>query len=425
MNRKSINNWAMLLVAALLMMTVATACKQNKNASQDEVTQEEPEAMAEVTQEEMEALAEVLPKYSLFSSFQEGLAAVCDKKTDLWGFIDKSGNEVIPCKFDYVRFGFSDGVAIVEVEDGQFIIDRKGKKIAPIGLGYHNGFHEGLLGLISTSDEDGEKQGFLDKTGRMVIPATFDAVMTECSTPAFFNEGLAHLYDYESGKSIVIDKKGKTVFECDGRIQDFHEGLAAVWRNTSDREDEYEFRYGFVDKNGDEAIPFIFNRVGDFSDGLCWAETDDKCGFINHNGEFVLTDDYQTIVLYEDYECEEFELCPSFSEGLAWVCNKDGKFGYIDKKGKVVIPFRYKPGYDDEAELYDEQPCFDFHGGLARIWDNKTRLFGFIDRKGKEVFPCQFETAEDVSEGVALISRDGEYGFIDAKGNCTLDLGEL
>ena len=138
MNRKSINNWAMLLVAALLMMTVATACKQNKNASQDEVTQEEPEAMAEVTQEEMEALAEVLPKYSLFSSFQEGLAAVCDKKTDLWGFIDKSGNEVIPCKFDYVRFGFSDGVAIVEVEDGQFIIDRKGKKIAPIGLGYHN-----------------------------------------------------------------------------------------------------------------------------------------------------------------------------------------------------------------------------------------------------------------------------------------------
>ena len=138
-----------------------------------------------------------------------------------------------------------------------------------------------------------------------------------------------------------------------------------------------------------------------------------------------MTDDYQTIVLYEDYECEEFELCPSFSEGLAWVCNKDGKFGYIDKKGKVVIPFRYKPGYDDDAELYDEQPCFDFHGGLARIWDNKTRLFGYIDRKGREVFPCQFETAEDISEGLALISRDGEYGFIDAKGNCTLDLGEL
>ena len=417
MNRKSINNWAMLLVAAMLMITAATACKQNKSAGQ---TDEQAEDM----QETIEALAEVMDKYSVAYSFQEGLAAVCNKETDLWGFIDKSGNEVIPCKYVFVRNGFNDGVAIVEIDSEEHLIDRAGNEIAPIGLGYHEGFHDGLLGLISINGEDGEKQGFIDKTGQMVIPATFDAVMTECSAPAFFSEGLAHMYDYESGKTIVIDKKGKTVFECDGLAKDFHEGLAAVWRNISDSEDEYEFRYGFVDKNGDEAIPFVFNHVGDFSDGLCWAETDDKCGFINHNGKFKLTGDYQTIVLYADFECESDELCPSFSEGLAWVCNKDGKFGYIDEEGEVVIPFRYKPGYDDDAEVYTDQPCYDFHGGLARIYDAKKQLFGYIDRDGMEVFPCQFEQAEDISEGLALVVRDGNYGFIDANGNCTLDLDE-
>jgi hypothetical protein len=107
---------------------------------------------------------------------------------------------------------------------------------------------------------------------------------------------------------------------------------------------------------------------------------------------------------------------------LAWVCNKEGKFGYIDKTGKVVIPFRYEPAYDDGAELYYSQPCYDFHEGLARIYDRNASLFGFIDREGNEVFPFQFDDAYDLCEGLALVMRDGQYGFIDTKGNCTLNL---
>ena len=72
MNRKSINNWAMLLVGAVLMITAATACKQNKSAGQTD-------EQAEDTQETIEALAEVMDKYNMAYSFQEGLAAVCNK----------------------------------------------------------------------------------------------------------------------------------------------------------------------------------------------------------------------------------------------------------------------------------------------------------------------------------------------------------
>ena len=56
---------------------------------------------------------------------------------------------------------------------------------------------------------------------------------------------------------------------------------------------------------------------------------------------------------------------------------------------------------------------------------NKDGKFSYIDREGMEVFPCQFEHAEDISEGLALVVFDGAYGFIDADGNCTLDLDEL
>ena len=44
-----------------------------------------------------------------------------------------------------------------------------------------------------------------------------------------------------------------------------------------------------------------------------------------------------------------------FSEGLASV-NKDGKWGFIDKTGKVIIPFIY--------EIYNPE---EFHEGLVRM----------------------------------------------------------
>ena len=101
------------------------------------------------------------------------------------------------------------------------------------------------------------------------------------------------------------------------------------------------------------------------------------------------------------------------------MCNKEDKFGYIDHDGKVIIPFRYEPGMDEES--YTDQPVFDFHGGLARIWDKSTQKYGYINKQGDEVFPCQFDMAEDMSEGVALVQKGNLFGFVDAKGNSTFD----
>ena len=412
----------MLLVMALLMMVIGTACDQNNNGKQaSEPTVEQPEVM----QADMEALAKVMPKYSSVSSFSEGLAVVCDKETELYGFIDKKGNEVIPCQYYYISPDFNEGIAVVyKTGDEWSLIDKTGKEIATFGPpyrpGFHDGFHDGLMAIFNTDDD---KEGYIDKTGKVVIPAELDMDMCNGPISTNFSDGLRRWYDYNSQKSIFIDKTGNKVFECEGEAEDFSEGLAAVSRCTFDN-DDFVCRIGFVDRTGSEVIPFIFKHAGEFVDGLCWAETENSCGFINREGKFELTGDYKTLVLDEDIECGEYPLCPNFSEGLAWVCNKDGKFGYIDKTGQVVIPFRYEAAYEEGMEMYYQEPCHDFHDGLARIWDKTTDKYGYIDREGNEVFPCQFENAEDLSEGLAVVILDGKYGFIDAKGNCTLDLGK-
>src|SRR5260221_669420 len=73
---------------------------------------------------------------------------------------------------------------------------------------------------------------------------------------------------------------------------------------------------------------------------------------------------------------------------------KGGKFGFIDKTGKLVI----QPKYESAG---------DFSEGLASV--SIEGKFGYVDANGKEVIPFQFDAASAFSEGFAKISMATKY----------------
>ena len=96
------------------------------------------------------------------SGFSDGLARVeLDGK---WGFIDKSGKEVIPCVYDYA-WGFSDGLAVVELNGKWGFIDKAGKQLVPCV--YDNVYATAvdiLVGTVEGSDGK-ETKYYYDKNG--------------------------------------------------------------------------------------------------------------------------------------------------------------------------------------------------------------------------------------------------------------------
>lgn len=412
MNRTK-NLWMPAAMLALLLTagTTFAACNQNKSAAQVAET----EAEADVTPAQMEALKEALVRYDQVGSFSEGRAAV--KRGDLWGFIDREGKEVIPCVYYYVN-NFSDGLASVcKTDDTQLFIDREGNEVFNQTYVYSPySFNEGRLPYgVANETVDGEidfahfgYQGFLDKTGKEVIPADkYDLLIFEGPVYSAFSEGMCNMHKDDA--TVYIDLDGKELFTYHGNSGEFHEGLAYAWDGNG--------KCGFIDTTGKVVIGCQYDGVSDFSEGLAWVEKDDKCGYIDRTGKVVIPLEYDIIALYADTEGHE-TLCGQFRDGLAYVA-KNGKFGYIDQTGKVVVPFQYAPHQNEDNEWFDQQPAYDFSQGFARIW--KDGKYGFIDTTGKEVFPCQFEEAEDFSEGLALVRRDGKYGFINTEGKCTLD----
>ena len=98
-------------------------------------------------------------------------------------------------KYDYAG-GFKEGLAKVELKGKWGFVDATGKEVVPLkydGVGY---FHDGLAGVRL----DG-KEGFVNKKGEEVIPLKYDSVGS-------FDEGLAVVY-LNGGKWGFVDVTGK------------------------------------------------------------------------------------------------------------------------------------------------------------------------------------------------------------------------
>ena len=238
-----------------------------------------------------------------------------------------------------------------------------------------------------------------------------------------FSEGLAGVYIEGEGGG-YIDYTGE--FVIPNRLYDvgpFIDGIAIVALMVGD--EDYPFRYGLLNKNGELIVPIEYIWIGEAKEGLFPAQREviqgDKVeqevdaeqgvnveqeveidaglisvyGFLGSSGEIVIPFEYD----YAD----------TFSEGLA-VVSKDNMYGYIDKTGKTVIPFGY--------EL-----AFGFSEGLAAV--SEYGKYGFINQSGKIVIPIELDYASKFSEGLAFVAKSegggsANWGYIDKSGNTAI-----
>jgi hypothetical protein len=85
----------------------------------------------------------------------------------------------------------------------------------------------------------------------------------------------------------------------------------------------------------------------------------------------------------------------------------DGKYGYIDQKGKLVLKADYAGGSR-------------FSEGLAAVQLRKAERVGFIDETGNLVIPLQFDLADPFADGFAAVMKNRKWGYIDRTGQIVI-----
>ena len=333
-----------------------------------------------------------------------GLANVCKEK--LWGFIDEFGNDVIACKYDYdsqmnnsgswknsaylnyasdlyifkeagCRWD-NNGVAVI-LNGGLFgVIDKSGRQIIPckylsIGINY-NGSEE--LFVVKELNEQGEvKYGIVDNNEKVLLPSKYDEI-------GKISEGVVTVK--KDNKYTYWSVFGGFIWSFEyEKVSEFSNGIACVKQNG---------KYMYINKFEKKVLPQVYDDASLFSDlGLAVVKGNGKYGCINRDGIYVIPAEYDYIF--------------SFEEGFA-VAKKNQKFGVINIKGDIIVPFEFdainlntkeglscvlknkKYGFaDNNGKIVI--PCIydyaeNFKDGLAKVIKGKRT--GIIDRFGNSTF---------------------------------------
>lgn len=169
----------------------------------------------------------VIPvKYGSLGDFNEGFAFATYASQDMdykYGLIDKNNKEVIP--FMYQQMGnFSEGLVAVQKEGKWGYVNKENKPVIAIDLDYEqvNDFSNGLAAVFDfEQNSDNMKYGYIDKTGKLVIPMSFTRVYWDDSEGKIdFKNGYALVNDSE-GRQFCIDTKGKEA-ECPAGTDSSH-----------------------------------------------------------------------------------------------------------------------------------------------------------------------------------------------------------
>ncbi len=84
----------------------------------------------------------------------------------------------------------------------------------------------------------------------------------------------------------------------------------------------------------------------------------------------------------------------------------NGKVGFKDQSGRVVIPAKYERGIASE-------------GVVSLMLNGK---WGVVDTKGNTVIPFKYDFIDGFKEGLARVELNGKYGFIDTRGSTVIPL---
>ncbi|WP_169391398.1 MULTISPECIES: WG repeat-containing protein [Psychrobacter] len=149
-----------------------------------------------------------------------------------------------------------------------------------------------------------------------------------------------------------------------------------------------------------------FDQVGtwELSEGLLPVSKNGKIGYLNTQGKLVVPTVYDSV---GDEDNKYDESWANLVDSGRITVKKNGKFGVIDTNNKTIVPFNKYAKIDG------------FFDGRAVVFSAKSQKYGVINTSGKEVVAPIYDNVygtlggnEGYSEGLAGVLKGKNWGFV-------------
>ena len=322
-------------------------------------------------------------------------------KNGKYGLIDCDGNKILECEYDSINSLKSVERNLVVGKEGKVgLVNNVGQTIIPMEYKNIKILEEGYKDEYIVVDEN-DNEGVISTSGTLIVTPAYKEIKYLNSNEIYAakiddkwtlinkkGEVLNNEYDdytYSKGDYVIVQKDGKygiitTAGEV--KIEPTYEEL------------EYAFsvyyiaklnsKYGVINTDNTSVIPLEYLNITCMEDKeiLIADRTETETVLFDSNltekltGIFVYEQDYIKARIdgedkYYTYKFEEKDIKDVLTKNTLYVSKKDGKYGFVDKQGNVVVDYIY-----DEAK---EQNIY----GFAAIKLNG--FWGSINRNGRVV----------------------------------------
>ena len=158
--------------------------------------------------------------------------------------------------------------------------------------------------------------------------------------------------------------------------------------------------------SGKLVVPPSYGSIDPFSEGYARVCSNGKCGYINPAGELVIP-------------CEYGVLSQQVSEGVVWLQEVTGKTNGIPGAGKMkCVDLNLAPV---TLTTYDE--ALPFSDGLSAVSNRQGDglIAGVIDHTGALVIPMEYENIGQCVDGLIPVKKNGKWGYINKENQVVID----
>lgn len=351
--------------------------------------------------EQIEAIQNIDKNNNLW--YEENVLRV--KKDGKYGTINLNGDELLKCEYDQIvaqpevknslKISKDGKVGIVN-DEGKIIIEPQYQDIENLGDDNKEGF--------IVKSENG-KYGIVDFSNNQILEAKYEGI-----TKVYKND----LYVVTQGKNQVLIRKDGTEILSKG-----YDEIAEILKNAENGVVyKSSNKYGIMKQTGETTIKAEYDDLKEAKTGTLIAKKNGNYGIIdlenktkaefkyssityNEKADIYIAQDqeYNDEILNSNYEVKQTGILIELNE----------EKGYLElRQNNEYKYYNFKFEERKEADIFNTRTLF-----LSK----KDGKYGYVDKDGKVIVDYKYDDAENQNiYGYSAVKKDGKWGAINSKG---------
>ncbi len=324
-----------------------------------------------------------------------------------YGLVDFKGKELLKCEYDEItalkgvkssiltkkdqKYGLVDNI-------GSTLIENEYSQIAPISDKYEDGY------IVTSTDK---KVGVINHDKTTALEVKYQDIKAIGGSGKYVVK--------ESGKWQVIDTEGNTYLK--GKMEDVVSinGENVIIKNNG--------KYGVVTLAGDTKIATKYQEISYLFDDKYIVKLNNKYGVTNLQGEELILPTYESLIYRAD---------AGFIEGTKAneVNTEFMDHSLFTKLTGILSEINVEAGYmrvrvENEYKYYnfkfEEKTNKEVLTSNTIFLDKKDGKYGFVNKNGIVVVDYIYDDAREQNEyGYASVKKNGMWGCVNSKGQVAI-----